>query len=105
MLAFLNLWVEVVVELAHFAMSYCSKLDPSSFGVHGFLCEFVIPGTPSAFLDFGGSEKVKIIFRDAKIALKVFTGLKSIPEAFGEGWITVEGPIEYGVVVTKFFFF
>ena len=104
MRAFLSVWIRFVVVLAEFASRHCQRLRPSSLGVAGFTCEFQVPGiSPVAFNLGEGPSKVKIIFRDANVAFKVFSGMMSIPVAFGAGWMRVEGPIELAVAVTRFF--
>lgn len=96
-------YINTVFELLLFASRFIKNLKTESLGIKGFCVEFFIPQVGTATLKLGDHERVRIIFRDKTVALKVFMGLKSIPEAFGEGWIRVEGPVELATCVTMFF--
>lgn len=96
-------YISVVFELLLFASKFVKSLKVENLGIKGFWVEFYIPQVGTTTLKFGNQRYVRIIFRDKAIALKVFTGLKSIPEAFGEGWIKVEGPVELATCITMFF--
>lgn len=99
-------WFLFVRELTLFAVSRCSRLRAESFGVEPFVCTFVVPGAGELQFPVGGKSgpcSLKIGFRSFSIAVKLFLGLRSVPVAFAEGWMYVDGPVEQAVALTRFF--
>ncbi len=68
-------------------VSVCARIDDKGFRI----------------LPLGPEATLRIAFKDAGSAVKVFLGVVSIPKAFAQGWMWVEGPIEQAVAVTRFF--
>ncbi len=101
-----------VAVLSELASRLCGRLRADALSSPSFNFSMVASGAHvSARIDNGGFKvlpsgahvDLKIHFKSAKVALFVFLGLVSIPTAFAQGWMWVEGPVEYAVAVTRFF--
>lgn len=101
-----------VAVLSELASRLCGRLRADALSASPFSFSLVAPGAClNARIDSSGFRALpsdaqvdlKIHFKSAKVALFVFLGLVSIPTAFAQGWMWVEGPIEQAVAVTRFF--